>query len=118
MASKKDELQSRELRVITDRASTNRPGAGWKMRVVQYYKQGKSLAVKLEVGEYWKGDDGITRFKSKGLGDRDFDELEKIDGGKTVYSIVRALIKSPPPLPVEEPKTDPLDQPASEVPFS
>lgn len=117
MADKKSDLRSRELLVLADRKSNNKEGSGWKMRVVQYYKPGESISVKLEVGEYWKGDDGIVRFKAKGLADRDFDELEKTDAetGKPIYSTVRKLIKSPPPLPAD---SEPDNEPSDSVPFS
>jgi len=40
-------IKSRELLIITDTSSRNKPGAGYKMRVVQYYKDGKNISVKL-----------------------------------------------------------------------
>ncbi len=35
---KKDEIRSKELRVITSNPSRSKEGAGWKLRLVQYYK--------------------------------------------------------------------------------
>lgn len=119
-------LKSRELRVITSNASRDKAGAGFKFRVTQYYrpasgdKAAQNISVKLESGEYWTGDDGIVRFKAKGLTLRDLEELEKIDAttGKAVYLTVKSLMKSPPPIPADEPEQGPDKEPESEVPFS
>jgi len=112
-----DKLESRELRIIKDTPSRNKEGAGWKLRVVQYHKGGKSLSVKLESGEYFKGDDGIVRFKTKGLSDRDMEELEKKAAEApelTVYQIVRRLQKNPPAIPQEQAAAATSDE---EAPF-
>ena len=96
-------IKSRELLIITDTSSRNKPGAGYKMRVVQYYKDGKNISVKLESGEYWAGDDGVTRFKAKGLSPRDIKELLKVDATtkKRIIQIVEALQDNPPAIPTE-----------------
>jgi hypothetical protein len=101
-----DKLESRELRIISDFPSRNKPGSGHKMRVIHYAKEEgrpgskswKSLAVKLESGEYWKGDDGITRFKAKGLSARDLEALLAVEPGSNLRVIqsVLALMKNPP----------------------
>lgn len=122
MATGKDDLKSRELRVVSSNPSRNKEGSGWKLRVVEYYKAGKSISIKLESGEYFLGDDQVTRFKAKGLSLRDLEELEKIDAvtGKPIYLTVKALMKSPPPLPEEgepEPQANAAPDPDA-VPFS
>lgn len=112
--SDKPSIQSRELLILSSNESKNKPGSGWKLRVVQYHKDGKSVSVKLETGEYWTGDDGVVRFKAKGLALRDLEALERKGAdGKTVYSAVKALMKDPPPIPEEVP----IDKPGDEAPF-
>lgn len=111
-------IKSRELWVITQNASRNKEGAGFKLRVVQYYKPAagaepaKSISVKLESGEYFRGDDGIERMKTKGLSPRDVKELLKthVEKKMRIIQVVEALQDSPPPLPVEA-VIDPLDKP-------
>lgn len=117
MAEKKDAISSRELKIITENASRNKEGAGYKFRVVQYIKDGKSIAVKLESGEYWTGEDGIVRFKAKGLSLRDVEELLKtdIERQKRVIQVIHELMKNPPPLDDSKPDAEPG---AEEVPFS
>ena len=121
MTEKKSEIQSRELRVISDNASRNKEGAGWKFRVIQYFKDGKNVSVKLESGEYWAGDDGITRFKAKGLTLKDLEALEQIDAqtGKPIYLTVKGLMKTPPPVPAEgESSPEATAADPESVPFS
>lgn len=121
MTQQNNPLKSTELLVLSSNASRSKEGAGFKLRVVQYHKAGKSIAVKLESGEYWTGDDGIVRFKAKGLTLRDLEELEKIDAqtGKALYLTVKNLMKSPPMPPTEE-KAEQAPEPADPdaVPFS
>lgn len=126
MATEKSELKSRELKVLTERESRNKPGAGYKLRIVQYYQPAKngtpakSIAVKLESGEYWKGDDEIVRFKAKGLTLLDVRELLKTDvqAQKRVIQVVEALMATPPELPSEQEEAAPQSAPDPEVPFS
>lgn len=126
---KKDDIRSQELRVITSNPSRSKEGAGWKLRVVQYYKPAtptegpKAISVKLESGEYWRGEDGRERMTAKGLTLRDIDELLKIDAdgsGLRVIQTVAKLMKNPPAPPIEEKPADPFSPGAdvSEVPFS
>ncbi len=125
MSDKKpEELKSRELRIISQNPSRNKEGAGFKMRVVQYYKGQTNVATKLETGEYFQGDDG-PRFKAKGFTARDIEELLKIDAtspaGLRVIQTALALMKNPPAIPAEEeaPAADAFgQQPDPEVPFS
>lgn len=112
-------IQSVELLVLTSNPSRSKEGSGWKLRVVQYYKDGKSIAVKLESGEYFQGEDGGSRFKAKGLTLKDLDALEKIDVStqKSLYLTVKNLMKNPPAPPSDGEKAEaPLG--AEEVPFS
>ncbi len=111
-------IKSRELWAITQNASRNKEGAGYKMRVVQYYKDGKNVSVKLESGEYWKGEDGIERFKAKGLSPRDIKELLKTHTEKKmrVIQVVEWMQDNPPAIPVED-TIDPNDKPEDEAGF-
>lgn len=103
-----DKLIAIELLVVSSNESRNKPGSGWKTRVVQYAKAGKSISVKLETGEYWTGDDGISRFKAKGFTAKDLDAL------KPHWTAIMKLLKNPPP--VVEPEA--ASKPDEEVPFS
>lgn len=126
MSEKKpEELKSRELRVISSNPSRSKEGAGFKMRVVQYYKGQASVSVKLEVGEYFIHKDGGQGFTRKGFSPRDVEELLKIDAtspaGLRVIQTALALMKAPPPIPAEQeaPAADAFgQQPDPEVPFS
>jgi hypothetical protein len=89
------DIESTELLVLSSRASTKKEGSGWKSRVVLYHKGAEIVSCKLEVGEYWKADDGGTRFKPKGLTAKDLDAL------KPRWLEIMKLLRNPPapPLP-------------------
>lgn len=96
--------EPRELLEFAKRDSRNKPGAGWKMRVVEYIKDGVSKSVKLEAGEFYPDQETKkTRFKSKGLTWRDIDTLRSIDpnSGHTWITVAYNLMKNPPPIPPE-----------------
>ena len=128
---KKDEIRSKELRVVTSNPSRSKEGAGWKLRLVQYYKPAtvsegpKTVAIKLESGEYYLGDDKRERMSPKGLTLRDLEELLKIDGDGSGLRVIQNLVKvmkNPPAPPIEQTE-NPFEAPApktdiSEVPFS
>ena len=117
---KKVDIKSRELKVLSDKASKNTKGAGWKLRIVQYYKDGKSIAVKLESGEYFLAEDGSPRFKAKGLSKYDVKELLKSDeaAGKRVIQVVYDIMENPPEVPSDEAPAEQKTFGEDEAPFS
>lgn len=102
-------MTSREIFVVSDTPSRNNPGAGWKIRLVQWIKEGKSVSVKLEVGEYWKDKEtGEPRFKTKGLTLKDFSTIS----GK--WKEIKPLFDNPPAVPAEA--AAPADAPEEDGP--
>lgn len=82
-----------ELLVISKRESTKKPGSGWKIRVVQWVKDGASLSVKLECGEYWTDEaTNEERFKAKGFSKKD------LDACKPKWGEIIGFMNNPPPV--------------------
>ncbi len=86
-----------ELLVVSKRESRNKPGAGWKIRVVQYVKDNKGVSTKLEGGEYFPDQESKQeRFKCKGLTAKD------LDGPiREKWPQIMALLRNPPPIPAD-----------------
>jgi hypothetical protein len=87
-------ISSTVVLTISEKASTQKAGAGWGIWVVNYYKPGKSIACKLVAGEYWTdAATGEMRYKAKGMSARD------LRACKEKWPQIMALLDNPPPLP-------------------
>lgn len=117
-----DDLQRIELLVLKDTPSRNKPGAGKRLSVVQWAKNGKQVALQLIQADYWinENDKGI-RFKSKGASLDDIRSLfVKPEGAPaSVWNEkVEPIRKNPPAVVAAAPKAAASsDETIEEVPF-
>lgn len=104
-----DKLEGIELLVIAEK-EVGEKYPGWRIRVVQWVKEGASIAVHLERREFYRSEDGeIMPGKAKGF---TFDDLNKC---KPHWAKIIDFMKNPP----EVKQTEAQDAPAEngEVPF-
>lgn len=80
------------LKTITESTKRDDSTKGWGMWVLQYFVDGKSVAVKLVCGEFYEKD-GERRYAAKGMKPSDFESL------KPAYSEFLAFSKNPPAMP-------------------
>lgn len=93
-----DQWQTVVLKTLREKASTYKPGTTYLIQVVQKIKNGKTVAVKIRVGEtYIHAATGETRFKA---GDLSTEDIKTINEH---LPEIEALKKNPPPPPQPEP---------------